>query len=68
MYGSDALVPIVVVTTSRGQTKTPEVMLNADGGSLGTGSGAADIAGTVKRLDAISCPWRGSSPAPDARS
>jgi hypothetical protein len=45
MYGSDALAGVVAITTRRGQTRTPEVTLNADGGNLNTGSAGAGIGG-----------------------
>jgi iron complex outermembrane receptor protein/vitamin B12 transporter len=51
MYGSDALAGVVAITTMRGRTPTPEAVINADGGNLGTYLTGGGIGGVVKRFD-----------------
>jgi outer membrane cobalamin receptor len=45
LYGSDAMTSVVQVWTRAGSTRTPELLLGADGGNLETASGHASLAG-----------------------
>jgi vitamin B12 transporter len=51
LFGSDAMTGVVQIFTHRGTTAHPEVTLTAEGGSFGTGSGAADLSGKLNRFD-----------------
>ena len=51
IYGSDAMAGVVQIFTRRGETRTPELDLTGDGGSFGTGHGAAELSGLFGRFD-----------------
>ena len=51
LYGSDAMTSVVQVFTRTGSTRTPEVLLGADGGNFSTANGDASIAGARGRFD-----------------
>ncbi len=51
LYGSDAMSGAVQILTKRGDTRTPELDLTGDGGSFGTGHGAAELSGVLGKLD-----------------
>jgi vitamin B12 transporter len=51
IYGSDAMDGAVQIFTRRGETRTPELDFTGDGGSFGTGHGAAELSGILGRFD-----------------
>lgn len=51
LYGTDAMTSVVQVWTRTGSTRTPELILGADGGNLGTANGQASLAGARGRYD-----------------
>ena len=51
LYGTDAMTSVVQVWTRTGSTRTPELILGADGGNLATASGQASLAGARGRYD-----------------
>ncbi len=51
LYGSDAMTSVVQVWTRTGSTRTPELILGADGGNLATASGQVSLAGARGRYD-----------------
>ncbi len=51
LTGSDAMTGAVEVLTHRGTTRTPQLLLQADGGSLQTGHGTARASGMAGPLD-----------------
>jgi vitamin B12 transporter len=51
LYGSDAMTSVVQVFTRTGSTRTPELLLGADGGNFSTGNGNAALAGARGRFD-----------------
>ena len=51
LYGSDAMSGVIQILTKRGDTRTPELDLTGDGGSFGTGHGAAELSGVLGKFD-----------------
>lgn len=51
IYGSDAVAGVIQVFTHRGETRTPELDVEGDGGSFSTGHGSAQVSGLLGRLD-----------------
>jgi vitamin B12 transporter len=51
IYGSEAMTSTVQMFSSTGHTRTPELLLGADGGTYETAHGFASLAGAYKRLD-----------------
>jgi vitamin B12 transporter len=51
LYGSDSLTGVVQLFTHRGDTRTPIISLEGDGGTFGTGRGIAQISGLLGRFD-----------------
>ena len=51
LYGSDAMTGVIDVVTHRGTTTTPQLILDADGGTFGTARGGGQLSGLLGRLD-----------------
>ena len=51
LYGSDALAGVINLTTTRGQSRTPDASVSIDGGNLGTSREEASLGGAVARFD-----------------
>ena len=51
LYGSDAIDGVIQIFTHRGATKTPEIALEGDGGTFGTGHGAGQLSGLLGKFD-----------------
>ena len=51
LYGSDAMVGVVQIFTHRGTTKVPQLTLEGDGGTFGTGNGGAQLSGLLGAFD-----------------
>jgi vitamin B12 transporter len=51
LYGSDAIDGVVQVFTHRGTTRVPEVTVEGDGGTFGTGRGSGQISGLLGAFD-----------------
>jgi outer membrane cobalamin receptor len=51
LYGSDSLTGVVQLFTHRGNTVSPVISLEGDGGTFGTGRGVAEISGLFGRFD-----------------
>jgi vitamin B12 transporter len=51
LYGSDAMDGVVQVFTHRGTTRVPEVTVEGDGGTFGTGRGSGQISGLLGAFD-----------------
>lgn len=51
LYGSDAMTSVVQAFTAPGATRTPELILGAEGGTFSTARGYADLAGAYRRFD-----------------
>ena len=51
LYGTDAMTSVLQVWTRTGSTHTPELILGADGGNLGTANGQASLSGARGRYD-----------------
>ncbi|MGH9714505.1 MAG: TonB-dependent receptor [Candidatus Acidiferrales bacterium] len=51
LYGSDAMSGVVQIFTHRGTTTSPQVTLEGDGGSFGSGQGGAQVSGVVRAFD-----------------
>jgi vitamin B12 transporter len=51
LYGSDAMTGVIQMFTHRGDTRTPELDLEGDGGSFDTGQGSAVLSGLLGRFD-----------------
>jgi outer membrane cobalamin receptor len=51
LYGSDAMTGVVDILTHRGDTTRPEIVLEGDGGTFGTGHGSGQVSGMVGRFD-----------------
>jgi outer membrane cobalamin receptor len=51
LYGSDAMTSVVQVFTRTGSTRTPELLLGADGGNFSTANGNAALAGARGQFD-----------------
>jgi len=51
LYGSDAMTGAIQIFTHRGETRTPELDLEGDGGTFDTGHGSAVLSGLFGRFD-----------------
>ena len=51
LYGSDAMAGVVQVFTHRGTTRTPQLVLDGEGGTFDTGRGSGQLSGLVGRFD-----------------
>jgi vitamin B12 transporter len=51
LYGSDAMDGVVALFSHRGSTPTPELILDADGGTFGTGRGGGEFSGILGMFD-----------------
>ncbi len=51
LYGSDAMDGVVQIFTHRGATSTPQLILDGDGGTFGTGHGVAQVSGLLGAFD-----------------
>lgn len=51
LYGSDAVSGVVQIFTHRGTTKTPQLTLEGDGGTFGSGHGGAQVSGVLGAFD-----------------
>jgi outer membrane cobalamin receptor len=51
LYGSDAMDGVVQIFTHRGATQTPEIALEGDGGTFGTGHGDGQLSGLLGKFD-----------------
>jgi vitamin B12 transporter len=51
LYGSDAMDGVVQVFTHRGTTRIPEVTVEGEGGTFGTGRGSGQISGLLGAFD-----------------
>jgi vitamin B12 transporter len=51
LYGSDAMDGVVQIFTHRGTTRTPELLLDAEGGSFQSGHGGGRLSGELGAFD-----------------
>ncbi|HWF40221.1 MAG TPA: TonB-dependent receptor [Candidatus Acidoferrales bacterium] len=51
LYGSDAMDGVIQIFTHRGTTRVPEITLEGDGGTFGTGHGNAAVSGLAGKFD-----------------
>jgi outer membrane cobalamin receptor len=51
LYGSDAMSGAVQIFTHRGATQTPQIVLEGDGGTFGTGNGSGQLSGLLGAFD-----------------
>ncbi|MGA8366475.1 MAG: TonB-dependent receptor domain-containing protein [Candidatus Acidiferrales bacterium] len=51
LYGSDAMDGVVQIFTHRGNTPTPELVLEGDGGTFDTGDGSGQLSGLLGLFD-----------------
>ena len=51
LYGSDAMDGTVQIFTHRGNTRTPELIIEGDGGTFGTGHGSGQLSGLLGKFD-----------------
>jgi vitamin B12 transporter len=51
LYGSDAMDGVVQILTHRGTTAVPQLTLEGDGGTFGTGNGGAQLSGLLGAFD-----------------
>lgn len=51
LYGTDAMSGVVQIFTHRGSTPTPELVVEGDGGTFGTGHGSGRVSGLVGLFD-----------------
>ena len=51
LYGSDAMAGVVQVFTHRGTTRTPQLVLDGEGGTFDTGRGSGQFSGLVGLFD-----------------
>lgn len=51
LYGSDAMTGVVDILTHRGSTTTPQLVLQGQGGTFGTGAGSGQLSGVAGRYD-----------------
>jgi vitamin B12 transporter len=51
LYGSDAMDGVVQLFTHRGSTPTPQLTLEGDGGTFGTGHGSGQLSGLLDAFD-----------------
>ena len=54
LYGADALSGVINLTTRRGETRLPELVVAADGGNFSTHNASASLAGAYRQLDYFS--------------
>jgi vitamin B12 transporter len=51
LSGSDAMTGVIEMLTHRGSTRTPQLLLEGEGGTFSTGRGMARVSGLAGRLD-----------------
>ena len=51
LYGSDAMDGVIQIFTHRGVTQTPQLTIEGDGGTFGTGHGAGQLSGLLGKFD-----------------
>ena len=51
LYGSDAMDGVIQIFTHRGTTKVPEISIEGDGGTFGTGHGDGQLSGLLGKFD-----------------
>lgn len=51
LYGSDAMAGVIQIFTHRGTTTTPQLTLEGDGGTFGTGHGNGELSGILGKFD-----------------
>ena len=51
LYGSDAMDGVIQIFTHRGTTRTPELTVQGDGGTFGTGHGSGQLSGLLGAFD-----------------
>jgi vitamin B12 transporter len=51
LYGSDAMDGVIQIFTHRGTTKIPEIAIEGDGGTFGTGHGDSQLSGLLGNFD-----------------
>ncbi|HKV47309.1 MAG TPA: TonB-dependent receptor [Candidatus Acidoferrales bacterium] len=51
LYGSDAMTGVVDILTHRGSTNTPQLVLQGQGGTFGTGAGSGQLSGIAGHFD-----------------
>jgi vitamin B12 transporter len=51
LYGSDAMDGVIQIFTHRGTTRVPEIVLQGDGGTFGTGHGSGQVSGLLGPFD-----------------
>ncbi len=51
LYGSDAMTGVVQVFTHRGTTRTPQLVLESEGGTFDTGRGSGQLSGLIGLFD-----------------
>jgi vitamin B12 transporter len=51
LYGSDAMDGVIQIFTHRGKTKIPEISIEGDGGTFGTGHGEGQFSGLLGKFD-----------------
>jgi vitamin B12 transporter len=51
LYGSDAMAGVIQIFTHRGTTTVPQLALEGDGGTFGTGHGAGQLSGEIGKFD-----------------
>ena len=51
LYGSDAMDGVIQIFTHRGTTTTPQITLEGDGGTFGTGHGSGQLSGMLGKFD-----------------
>lgn len=51
LYGSDAMDGVIQIFTHRGSTRTPEIAMEGDGGTFGTGHGDVQLSGLLGKFD-----------------
>ncbi len=51
LYGSDAMDGVIQIFTHRGSTTTPQIAIEGDGGTFGTGHGAGQLSGLLGKFD-----------------
>lgn len=51
LYGSDAMAGVIQIFTHRGTTTIPQITLEGDGGTFGTGHSAGQLSGMLGKFD-----------------
>lgn len=51
LYGSDAMDGTIQIFTHRGDTRTPQLIVEGDGGTFGTGHGSVQLSGLLGNFD-----------------